>query len=210
MKFKSPKNWQTRLGRPRTSRMTLCLSKVVRGKFAAGVVLASFIIGLFFSAVFYPATARALGLSPALPASLVSSSSFGPPGFSADVSVVDKALAALRKAIFGVEAAERLTKQSIFDAWAIAFKTSLRYFLNTLAYDTATWLASGGKGQTKKKRRGVAGFEFYLYAKFIFFFQKRNFDEPHKIETEEDNHHSSDAREPCLHVIGDTFKESIE
>ena len=34
--------------------------------------------------------------------------------------------------------------QSVF---AVAFKNAVGYFLNTVAYDTATWLASGGEGQ---------------------------------------------------------------
>ncbi|MFH1225724.1 MAG: hypothetical protein V1684_00350 [bacterium] len=38
-------------------------------------------------------------------------------------------------------------KEKLRIAGAVAFKSALRYFLNTLAYDTATWLASGGEGQ---------------------------------------------------------------
>ena len=48
------------------------------------------------------------------------------------------------------------TWQSIHDLWekvlkntaGVAFKSALGYFLNTVAYKTATWLVSGGPGQT--------------------------------------------------------------
>ncbi|RJQ31948.1 hypothetical protein C4572_01895 [Candidatus Parcubacteria bacterium] len=32
-------------------------------------------------------------------------------------------------------------------AWAVAYKQGLSYFLHNLAYDTATWIASGGEGE---------------------------------------------------------------
>ncbi len=44
------------------------------------------------------------------------------------------------------KAAEKL-KQALQHAAYIAAKRSVNYLLNTLAYDTATWLASGAKGQ---------------------------------------------------------------
>lgn len=47
------------------------------------------------------------------------------------------------------------TQKNIYDTYmdllksvvSTAFKSALGYFLNTIAYDTATWLASGGEGQ---------------------------------------------------------------
>jgi len=41
---------------------------------------------------------------------------------------------------------EKLVQQ-VMDNAAIAFKTAARSFVNTLAYDTATYLATGDKGQ---------------------------------------------------------------
>ena len=46
------------------------------------------------------------------------------------------------------EQAERLAQQIEKRTAAIAFKSALHLFLNNLAYDSATWLAAGGKGQT--------------------------------------------------------------
>src|SRR3989344_7969746 len=43
---------------------------------------------------------------------------------------------------------ERNFLRKLQQAADIAFKESLHYLLNTFAYDTASWLASGGEGQT--------------------------------------------------------------
>src|SRR3989338_5100857 len=45
------------------------------------------------------------------------------------------------------EKKERDWVRKLKTAGAAAFKQALKYFVNTLAYDTATWVASGGKGQ---------------------------------------------------------------
>ena len=48
------------------------------------------------------------------------------------------------------EAKERFSWRSFGNITAVAIKSGLRYFLNTMAYEYATWLASGGEGQQPK------------------------------------------------------------
>jgi len=59
----------------------------------------------------------------------------------------DQPAKAQRAATLATEQSAIQTRDLLQSAADIAFKQAMRYFLNTLAYDTATWLASGGEGE---------------------------------------------------------------
>ena len=66
---------------------------------------------------------------------------------SVEENIKLNAIKSQRYTIAENEYGERVFYKREHDAWAIAFKSALHYLLNTFAYDTATWLASGAKGQ---------------------------------------------------------------
>lgn len=93
--------------------------------FVSGAILAAFIFILVLPFSLSPAPAYAQGA----------------------VDVIDRPLTIQDRLQAEREAAERATDRILKKTTAIAFKTSLHFFLNTLAFDVATWIASGGKGQ---------------------------------------------------------------
>src|SRR3989339_1689241 len=52
-----------------------------------------------------------------------------------------------REAIAKAELDERILKEKLASWQAVAFKKGVNFLFNKLAYDLATWIASGGKGE---------------------------------------------------------------
>ncbi|PIZ78088.1 hypothetical protein COY03_00385, partial [bacterium CG_4_10_14_0_2_um_filter_48_144] len=61
--------------------------------------------------------------------------------------ILDKASAAAEYALDSEGLLLDIKKELRKESWAIAYKNTLRQFLNNLAHDTGVWLGSGGQGQ---------------------------------------------------------------
>ena len=89
-----------------------------------------------------------IGLAPGAPgAAEVTAAGGGLPVVDTSGNILKGIGNALQKSLHGLKIAFDKAQQGLKDAFFTAANESLRNFLNTIAYDTATWLASGGKGQ---------------------------------------------------------------
>ena len=103
-------------------------------KVITGFVLFSLVFSLIMPAILYPITTKAQG-------------TLGIPVTDPGLTAVEEEKGIWQKAWEAAKKAKDEATQKLKDVVFVALNQSLRNMLNTLAYDVATWLASGGEGQ---------------------------------------------------------------
>lgn len=149
-------NPKTKKIKNQTKRKFWGFSSLLKKNVLTGITAVSLVLQLVMPALLYPVPVLAVPWSPETLAGWDSfeSAMGGGAGAGAGIPVFDEGSILQQvfqsiqdRAAWIADKAEHKAELTLREAVFVGLKQSFHYFLNTLAYDTATWLASGGEGQ---------------------------------------------------------------